>query len=1073
MSEKLKPIQKLFIAQRGEIAYRAARTCEVRGISAVIADTFADLNPLASELVVANLDRGWELAHLGGTSQEENFTNPKVLIETMKLHNCDAVFLGYGFLSERADFVRQCEEVGIRVLAPPSAVMEKTGNKINAREFARRVRFGRLAHIPILEGTQDLQSYEQAVISSQELNFPLMLKDPDLGGGVGNIVVRNEQELERAYTALKARPENIAVFMERFIQNPVHVEVQIVADQYGNIVALGERDCTLQRKGQKVVEESPSPHISDRLRQVLQNAAVRFARDVKFIGVGTWEFLIDLDRKGRAGDPAWYFMEINPRIQVEHPVTEMQTGLDIVGLMIDIAEGRALPFKQKDIQPDGHTIEARVYAESPERNFERSAGVITTLRYPDIEGVRIDPALREGDSLSFWYDHTIFKAIAHGADRETARERLIRLLSGTAIIGASNNLHFLTELLSTEEFSRGRVTTNFVEKWWGQRLKDRVHAKSEFINGGTLTPIVPSAEYNPKLLPLTSTVIRRDSSREISYQDHINRIIKEKGTACAAEYGIQERDGVRWVLYSLDFSINAGVFGPQEGNVFVDACKLAHQEGLVLITLVSTGGIDQWTNTLALHQMTRSVATVKTRYPPKLHINVYHGLAYGGVPASFGGAADIQIMVDAEDSKLGFSGIYLVARQLGVVLPENTRAAKVYQELAEFDEKFKGIHSTTRHYQDRNVDYVAGSLSDASDKVAHLIHNLGGEESITDPNRIFEPKEQIALREGSAETTRFDRPGIFLPVWFSPISRLRERMIRSRVAPSSAQTEPLTNYERWKIIYEVIRPTAVDLLDTRFGLFDDTVLLSGPTFHFEEDEYYPPIIAAIARIEDIRLLVLAQQTQRVKDEITANMIKRYNAQKPVDWEYAERVISGIGLKNKLPIFTIADTEGADCSPEAESAGQSRKIQRIIDLRYQYPYTSLALLLGLKGSGGGETFFSPADGAAAAENSLAFVADPRTKSWIQGGHWLDDKSEEFKRFINGETTARAEVLKTMGLVDVVIKEGPGGAHRNILLFAKGIRSWLFSELRRDMLLSVNEREEKRWERSEKPSVLFNA
>lgn len=1075
-TEEIKPLQKTFLAVRGEIALRAAKTFAKRGIAAVIPYTFSDSNPLASELVDQNQDKGWELAALGGTSADENFTNPKILIETMKLHGCDSVFLGYGFLSEDAEFVKMCEDEGIRVLAPPSKVMEKVGNKISARQVARATKirpwFG-WSNISVIEGSENLPDIETATKTAAGLGYPVMLKDPDSGGGAGNVVCRDERELVTAFGVLKERPENKQLFLERFVENAIHVEVQIAADKYKHVVSLGERDCTMQRRSQKVLEESPSPHISKRLRGVLQQTAVSFAQAVGYEGVGTVEFLVDLDREGRGGDPEWSFMEMNDRLQVEHGVTEEQLkdlDIDIVGLMIDIAEGKPLSFTQKDIKPSGHTIEARVYAENPDRGFARDSGVVSVFRYPKIDGMRIEPALREGDELSAWYDHTLLKAISHAETRELAREQLVRLLSGTEIMGVSSNLHFLTELLSTDEFRNGKKgTTTFVENWWRQRLRDRVHDIAEFINGGTFTPHEASSQYNPQAFPQTSTVISRRNEQEITYQDHVDRLIKDKGTACSSEYGIQERDGVQWVLYKLDFSINAGVLGPQEGNMFVDACKLAHEKGLDLVTLISTGGADQWTNTLALHQMTRTVAALK-RYPPKSYINVSHGPDYGGVPASFEGAPDFQIMVDSDDSKKGFSGIFLLAKNAGINLPENTRAAEAYRILAEADPKFRGVHSALKHFEDRNIDYVATDLADASDKVAQLIHSTATEEVITDPTRVYEPHELIALREGSSEATRSDRPGIFSAVWLGPISRLRDRMIDQRLRGRNAP--PLTNYERWKMIHEVTRPTAADLLDRRFGLFDDAVLLTGPILHFDQDEYYPSIIAAIARIENFRLLVVAEQTQRVVDELTGKMVKRYNPQKPEDWEALEHFVLGLGLKNRLPLLTIVDTEGADPSPTAESRGQSRKIFKTIKIRNDYPYTNLALLPSLKGSGGGEDMFSPVDGAAMAENGLAFVSDPRTKSWIQGGHWFDRESEEFINYINGESTARAETLKTMGLIDYIVLEGSGGAHRNPTLFARNIRAWLLPELRRDALLSLTEREKRRWIRNEEPNRRFN-
>lgn len=1077
--EEIKPLQKTFLAVRGEIAYRAAKTFAKRGIPAVVPYTFADQNPLASEIVEQNADKGWELAPLGGTSSEENYTNPKILIETIKLYGCDSVFLGFGNLSENAEFVEMCEAEGIRVLAPPSSVMKKVGNKINAREVARhtkiRSRFG-WSTIPVIEGSGDLPDIETAKKTATELGYPVMLKDPDGGGGTGNKPCKNEKELVSGYEDLSGKPENKQLFLERFVEKPGHVEFQIVADGYGAVVSLGERDCTMQRKGQKLLEESPSPHISDRLRGVLQQAAVSFARAVDYKGVGTVEFLIDLDRKGKGGDPEWAFMEMNPRLQVEHPVTEEQLkdiDIDMVGLMIDIAEGRRLPFTQKDIRPQGHTIEARVFAENPDRNYAKDSGVVSVFRYPEVEGVRIDPALREGDELSIWYDPTLMKAVSHADTRELAREQLVRLLLGTEIMGVSSNLHFLTELLNTPEFRSGNEgDTNFVEKWWRERLRSRVNDIAEFIGDGTFVEYPPSLVYNPALLPPTSSVVRRDNGLTVTYPDHLEKLEKDKGTICAAKYGIYERDGARLVLYYLDYSINAGTLGPQEANLLVDAAKLAHELGLVLVTKESTGGVDNWTNTLGLNGMGLSVAALTKKYPPRAHINISHGPDYGGTPGSIGGPADWRIVVDADQSHKGLTGIFMVAKGLGIDVPENTRAAEVYRMLADRDEKYKGLHSPLAHVQARNDDLLVTSLGEASDEVMHLIHLINRGDSVVDKTRAYKPRQPVAVRQISTEAEHLERPGSRYPVWFSPVSRFRERLFGRTQPPVTLQTGELTNFERWKMIYEVERPTAADLLDPKFGIFDDVVLLSGSAMHFDNGEWYPPITAAVARIKDSPLLVISQQTSRTVD-LNGRPIKKYIPQRPEDMEFLEHVLYGIGLKNKLPALFTVDTEGLAADPEAEARGVIRKLGRTQEITNAYPYTTAALLLGLKGSGGGEMMFRPMDAAAVAGNALAWVSLPKgVKNWIQGGPWVDDSSEEFKRFINGESTARAETLVHMKLADRIIREGSGGAHMNMGLFAADIRDWWVSDVLPLELMSQKDREDRRWDRNMAPNRLFS-
>lgn len=1062
--ENIKPIRRLLVAQRGESAVRALQACEKRlqrgeRIEVVVPRTFSEPNSIASEMVTRHADDGWRIVQLAGTRQEQNFANPDRILMAAQASpdslGCDAIYLGHGFLSEDPDFIRRCEEAGIRVLAPPSAVMEATGNKISAREIARQTKIGRIATIPVVEGSDDVKTFGDAVKAANHLTYPVMVKDPNLGGGAGNLVVRDEKELEAAFKALKGRPENKQLFLERYIENAVHVEIQIVADKYGNVVALGERDCSTQRKEQKIIEESPSPQVSDRLRGLLQAAAVNFAKRIGYQGVGTWEFIVDLDKKGRGGDPAWYFMEVNPRIQVEHRVTEEVTGIDIVELMMDIAEGKPLPFTQDQIRPQGHAIQLRVYAEDPMRNFAPVPGRIDVFRYPDKEGVRVAPSAEEGDSLSSWYDRTLMLVVAKGETREEARRRLVEFALELEIAGVSSNLTFGLELLNSGAFRAGKMTTGYAEEYWRERTRQRIHSGG-LIGGGSVNKQEPSLRFEPSLMP-QDTTINPDSP--LSYSKYLERTKQRAGKESPAEYYIIERDGVRYVLYDLDYSIQAGTLGVQEGNVFENACQLAYKEHLPLVTISRSGGARQWENSLALFQMGRTIAALE-KYPPKFFVNIYAGPTYGGVPASFAGVADVEMAVDSPDTHIGFSGPYIVAKDSGKN-PASFRAEDAYKVLPE------GTHSPVMHYQDRNTHILVSSLEEAGDIISHLIriNRKALTEAIVDSNLPFQPREKLVYEEMYGRALRYDRPGRY-HAWIRKFGSFLGRHMPAQLIGETS-LRPLTVAQKMEILRRGDRPTAADLLDSRLGLFDDSRFLTSPPFEFPDIQQHPTIIAACANVGEYDLFVLGQQTQRVYDAESKTWKKRYEGQKPADWEYVLHML-GVARKLRLPLLLLGDTNGADPSPESESRNQSHKIAKVIQEINRYPYPVLSGLIGLKGSGGGETFIRPLDFAFDAENALSFVATPLISYWILTNKWIDDTATDQEKaeliwYMNQLKDATAEGRLQLKMIDAIIKEGRGGTHLNPQFFAREIRREITQVLPSLLRLSERELVERRWER----------
>lgn len=1050
-TEVTRPIKKVFIDNRGEIAVRFAREFAKRGIAAVVPYTFTEDDNIALRMARERVEEGWEIVPLGGTTEDETYKNRERILEEAIAHGCDTIALGYGFLAEDAKFVAMCEERGVRVLAPPSRVMRLTGNKIRARNLVSDIDMGLFRKVPIVPGTGNLKDMREAVEQVERIGYPVMLKDADTGGGSGNKAAHNREDLETAYDFLKSRAECEEIFAEQLIGDPVHVEVQILGDKYGNVISLGERDCTMQRRSQKLIEESPSPNISSKMRRNLERAAVLIGREVGYEGAGTVEFIID--RKNNE----WYFMEMNPRIQVEHGVSEEQTKVNIVAQMINVAEGRRLRFRQKDIKRNGHTIEARIYAENPDQGFEPSPGTLSILEFPEMPGIRLDEAYREGDSVSQWFDPTIAKALAHAEDRTAAISLLDEFLASTRIAGAATNVDFLRKLLATPEFYNHTGSTTFVESWWNRMMRGRVRGLESFINGGEFELIEPEFLMDPDALPQNVTVPRRSGKVE-SYLDLLEQAKLETGSDCAAEYGIVNRDGVSFVLFNNDYGFRTGTLGVGEALVFRDAVKLAAERNLPLVTIFSSAGVEQGQNSTGLEMMNTTTADL-THFKPPLHINIYRGPVYGGVPAGPAGAADIQMGIDDPTTKIGFTGPYPLARGKGYE-SQSSRAQDVYPYLEQADEEeFGGLHSTTRHLQSRNIDIAPKNLEKASEKVAHMIHILGMEDAIYDPTVVFHPHEDIGYYEASASVIQFNRPGERLKAFLrNPFRReywRRRRQTQEIEVPQEGDAYsslPIT--ERLKLISDPDRPTTLDLLDTESGIFEDVVLLS-ESLHIPDGssyvEQYPSVVAALARIDEKPVMVIGHQTQLTVEG--GKRVKEYSAQTPADWEYTERMM-GLARKFKLPIIFFSDSMGADPMPGSEDHNQSHKISRILTEGHTYPYPIISIGIGFGGSGGAKTLLRPVDAAADLENAVTFVSQETVQYWIESGRWIvnnperatAEQIEEMNAFLVQLADALPEVKKDLGQIDEIIKEGLGGAAANRQRVAQDVKRFIISNLR---------------------------
>ncbi|WP_160721588.1 acetyl-CoA carboxylase biotin carboxylase subunit [Bacillus sp. USDA818B3_A] len=442
-------IKKLLIANRGEIAVRIIRACREMGIESVAVFSEADREALHVQLAD-------EAYCIGPTSSKDSYLNVTNIISVAKLTSCDAIHPGYGFLAENADFAELCRECNITFVGPSPEAITKMGTKDIARETMRE------AGVPIVPGsTGIINDIDEALELVKQIDYPVIIKATAGGGGKGIRVAKNEQELikginitqQEALTAFG----NSGVYIEKYIEDFRHVEIQVLGDKHGNTIHLGERDCSIQRRLQKLLEESPSPALDGEIREEMGTAAVKAAKAVDYSGAGTVEFIYDYRNR------KFYFMEMNTRIQVEHPVTEMVTGTDLIKEQIRVANGEKLTLKQQDVTFTGWAIECRINAENPEKNFLPSAGKIKMYLPPGGLGVRIDSAAYPGYTIPPYYDSMIAKVIAYGSTREEAISRMKRALSEFVVEGIHTTIPFHLKLLDHEKFVEGNFNTKFLE----------------------------------------------------------------------------------------------------------------------------------------------------------------------------------------------------------------------------------------------------------------------------------------------------------------------------------------------------------------------------------------------------------------------------------------------------------------------------------------------------------------------------------------------------------------------------------------------------------------------------------
>src|SRR5712671_4107746 len=441
--------KKILIGNRGEIAVRVLRACHEMGIAAVV--VYSDVDRAA--LHVRKADEAYPI---GAPAASESYLNIPKILDVAKRSGADAIHPGYGFLSENAKFAQACADAGVKFIGPTAAAMDAMGSKTRARQAMEK------AGVPCVPGTsRGVESFAEAERVAAKIGYPVMLKAAAGGGGKGMRLVHAPEQLRSSLKAARSEAErsfgDSEVYIEKAIVNPRHIEVQVLADEHGNTVYLGERECSLQRRHQKVLEEAPSPFVDPDMRRRMGEVAVRVAQAAHYTNAGTVEFLVDQQKN-------FYFLEMNTRLQVEHPVTELTTGLDLVHLQIRIAAGEQLPFTQADVSLRGHAVECRIYAEDPDNNYFPSPGKITLLLAPAGPGIRDDSGMYEGWNVPIDYDPLLAKLIGYGTDRDQAIARLTRALYEYFVAGIKTNISLFQRILRDADFQAGKLDTGYLDR---------------------------------------------------------------------------------------------------------------------------------------------------------------------------------------------------------------------------------------------------------------------------------------------------------------------------------------------------------------------------------------------------------------------------------------------------------------------------------------------------------------------------------------------------------------------------------------------------------------------------------
>lgn len=494
-------IDTLLIANRGEIAVRIMRTAQSLGIKTVAVYSEADANAL-------HVRRADQSVCIGPAPVVESYLRGDRILDVARELGVDAIHPGYGFLSENAGFAQACEDAGIKFVGPSVHAIDVMGDKARAKRAMIE------AGVPCIPGYQGVDQNDDTLLAqAQEVGLPVMVKAAAGGGGRGMRLVDDPAQLASAIELARAEAQNAFgsgdLIIEKAVVNARHVEVQVFADRHGNTVHLGERDCSVQRRHQKVVEEAPCPVMTPELREAMGAAAIEAAKAVNYEGAGTVEFLL-------AEDGAFYFLEMNTRLQVEHPVTELITGFDLVEWQLRVARGEPLPVAQEDIALSGHAIEVRLYAEDPSQGFLPSTGSVDVFDIPNVPGLRVDAGIETGDEVSPFYDAMVAKVIAHGDTRDDARRRLIRALAGAGFLGLNNNRDFLLDVLKQSSFTAGEATTDFIGECYPAGVDKPVLSSSLLGAAAVIQHVLSMTESHAYALSVSEELLDWDSTRALT-----------------------------------------------------------------------------------------------------------------------------------------------------------------------------------------------------------------------------------------------------------------------------------------------------------------------------------------------------------------------------------------------------------------------------------------------------------------------------------------------------------------------------------------------------------------------------
>lgn len=492
--------KKVLIANRGEIAVRIIRACKELGIKTVA--IFSDIDRKALHVRLAD-----EAYFVGPAQAAQSYLNMEKIMEVAKRSEAEAIHPGYGFFAENYEFVKRVESEDLVFIGPPAESVKLLGDKVAARKTMKK------SGVPIVPGTEvEIGSDEQGAFIAEKVGFPVLIKAVGGGGGKGMRIVREKSELKSALRSASSEAKSAfadpRIYIEKYLERPRHVEIQILADKFGNVIHLGERECSIQRRHQKVVEESPSPVVDENMRKAMGEAAVTATKASGYVNAGTIEFLVDSDR-------SFYFLESNTRLQVEHPVTEMVTGIDLAKEQLRIASGIKLSYQQQDIKWRGSAIECRIYAEDPENNFLPSTGVVHSYWEPSGPGIRVDSGLYEGAEVSLFYDPLISKLLAWGKDRDEAIQRMKRALSEYRILGVATTIPFHLKVMETRKFQKGEIHTHFIDEEFEKEKLSEVEDKDEILRAVAVFSALLDYREKKTVKPVLSKTQSKESPWKI------------------------------------------------------------------------------------------------------------------------------------------------------------------------------------------------------------------------------------------------------------------------------------------------------------------------------------------------------------------------------------------------------------------------------------------------------------------------------------------------------------------------------------------------------------------------------